>query len=130
MPARSVFEYAVLRVVPRVERGEFINVGVVLFCRTRGFLEARIRLDHARLAVLAPDLDVPAVEEQLGYVALVCRGGPAAGPIGELPPHERFRWLTAPRSTVLQPSPVHSGVSDDPAAALERLFAASVPDAV
>lgn len=127
MPARSVFEYAAIRVVPHVERGECVNVGVVLFCRTRRFLEARIRLDRARLRVLAPDLDLAAVEELLAFIPLVCRGGAAAGPIGALPLHERFRWLTAPRSTVVQPSPVHTGLCDDPAAALERLFAALVP---
>ncbi|MFO7170758.1 MAG: DUF3037 domain-containing protein [Chloroflexota bacterium] len=127
MRARSVFEYAVIRVVPRVEREEFVNVGVVLFCRSQRFLEARIRLDRARLLALAPELDLPAVEQQLEYIPLVCRGGAEAGPIGELPPHERFRWLTAPRSTVVQPSAVHSGLCDDPRAALERLLEASVP---
>lgn len=127
MPARSVFEYAAIRVVPRVERGEFVNVGVVLFCRTRRFLEARVRLEPARLRALAPDVDLAAVEELLGYIPLVCRGGKAAGPIGALPPHERFRWLTAPRSTVVQPSPVHSGMCDDPLLAIERLFAALAP---
>ena len=127
MRARSVFEYAVIRVVPRVEREEFVNVGVVLFCRSQRFLEARIRLDRARLLALAPELDLPAVEQQLEYIPLVCRGGAEAGPIGELPPHERFRWLTAPRSTVVQPSAVHSGLCDDPRAALERLPEASVP---
>ncbi|MEN9938271.1 MAG: hypothetical protein RLZZ387_4850 [Chloroflexota bacterium] len=127
MPAQSVFEYAVIRVVPRVERGEFVNVGVVLFSRTQRFLEARIRVDRARLLALAPDLDLEALEEQLAYIPLICRGGRGAGPIGELPPHERFRWLTAPRSTVVQPSPVHSGVCEDPLLALERLLVAMVP---
>jgi hypothetical protein len=126
MLARSVFEYAVIRVVPRVEREEFLNAGVVLFCRTKRFLAARVWLDAPRLLALAPEIDVAAVEEQLGYIPLVCRGGVEAGPIGELPPQERFRWLTAPRSTVLQPSPVHSGLSEDPQAALDRLFATTV----
>lgn len=126
MRAHSVFEYAVIRVVPRVERGEFVNVGVVLFSRTQRFLAARIALDQARLLALSPDIDVAAVEEQLGYISRVCQGGAGAGPIGELPPQERFRWLTAPRSTIIQPSPVHSGVSHDLQAALERLFVTSV----
>jgi hypothetical protein len=127
MPARSAFEYAVLRIVPRVERGEFINVGVVLLCRTRRFLDARVRLDRARLAAFAPDVDPEAVAVQLDGVPLVCAGGANAGPIGELPHYERFRWLTAPRSTVLQPSPVHCGLCEDPKRELERIFAQMVP---
>jgi hypothetical protein len=126
MPAQSVFEYAVIRIVPRVERGECINAGVVLLCRSRRFLEARIHLEPARLLALAPDVDVDAVLAQLASIPLVCRGGPEAGPIGALPVQERFRWLTAPRSTIIQPSPVHSGMSDDPRAALEHLFATMV----
>ena len=126
MRARSVFEYAVIRVVPRVEREEFVNAGVVLLCRGRRFLEARIRLDRARLLALAPDLDLASVEEQLANIPVVCRGGAEAGALGELPQYERFRWLTAPRSTIIQPSPVHSGLCDDPQAALERLMAATV----
>lgn len=122
MPARSAFEYAVIRVVPRVERGEFLNVGVLLLCRQRRFLDARLQLDPARLAAFAPGLDLEALAEQLGYIPLVCAGGPAAGPIGALPQYERFRWLTAPRSSVVQPSPVHVGLCDDPAATLERVF--------
>jgi hypothetical protein len=121
MPARSAYEYAVIRLVPRVERGEYINVGVVLFCRTRRFLDARISLAPERLAILAPDVDLDAVAEHLNRIPLICSGGADAGPIGELPPHERFRWLTAPRSTILQPSPVHAGLCADPAVALERL---------
>ncbi|HZG67091.1 MAG TPA: DUF3037 domain-containing protein [Herpetosiphonaceae bacterium] len=122
MPTRSVFEYAVIRVVPLVERGEFINAGVVLMCRSRRFLDARIELDTARLASLAPGVDVDAIAEQLDYVARACRGGAGAGPIGELPLYERFRWVTAPRSTIVQPSPVHSGLCDDPRTTLERLL--------
>jgi hypothetical protein len=122
MPTRSVFEYAVIRVVPLVERGEFINAGVVLMCRSRRFLDARIELDTARLASLAPGADVDAIAEQLDYVARACRGGVDAGPIGELPLYERFRWVTAPRSTIVQPSPVHSGLCDDPRTTLERLL--------
>jgi hypothetical protein len=127
MPAPHVFEYAAIRVVPRVERGEYINAGVVVFCRTRRFLEARIRLDAARLRALAPEIDTALVDELLGYISLVCAGGAAAGPIGALPPHERFRWLAAPRSTVIQPAPVHSGLCDDPRVVLERLLEALVP---
>jgi Protein of unknown function (DUF3037) len=126
MPAREVFEYAIIRIVPRVEREEFINAGVVLFCRTRQFLDARIALDTQRLAALAPYLDMAAVQEQLGHIPLVCLGGAAAGPIGLLPLAERFRWLVAPRSTVVQPSPVHAGLCDDPQAELERLLATMV----
>lgn len=123
MPARSVFEYAVVRVVPRVEREEFVNVGVVLFCRTRRFLGASLRLDPPRLAAFAPDLDLAAVEGQLAHFALVCGGGAQAGPIGELPQQERFRWLTAPRSTLIQPSPVHCGLCSDPRGELARVVA-------
>jgi hypothetical protein len=126
MPARQVFEYAIIRIVPRVEREEFINAGVVLFCRSRRFLDARIALDPARLAALAPQLDLATVQEQLGHIPLVCAGGAAAGPLGALPQAERFRWLVAPRSTIVQPSPVHAGLSDDPQAELERLLATMV----
>jgi hypothetical protein len=122
MPARSVFEYAVLRLVPRVERGEFLNVGVVLFCRQQRFLDARIQLVPERVSVFAKILDFEVVAEQLAHVPLVCVGGKHAGPIGELPAHERFRWLTAPRSTIVQPSPVHSGLCDDAERALEQIF--------
>ena len=120
MPEHA-FEYALIRVVPRVERGECLNVGVVLLCRQLRFLEARIVLDKGRLAFFAPDLDLEAVAEQLDLIPLVCAGGRQAGPIGELPLYERFRWLTAPRSTVIQPSPVHVGLCTDPRTALERI---------
>ncbi|HMQ32930.1 MAG TPA: DUF3037 domain-containing protein [Chloroflexaceae bacterium] len=121
----TAFEYALIRVVPRVERGEFVNVGAVLLCRQRRFLEARLSLEGGRrelLLAMAPGLDVEAVAEQLGLIPLVCAGGRGSGPIGELPLYERFRWLTAPRSTVIQPSPVHVGLCDDPRAALERIY--------
>ena len=123
MPARDAFEYALIRLVPRVEREEFINVGVVLFCRTRRFLDARVALDRQRIAAVAPELDLAAVQEQLDHIPLVCMGGGAAGPIGLLPQPARFRWLVAPRSTVVQPSPVHCGLCDDPQEMLERLAA-------
>jgi hypothetical protein len=120
MPAPS-FDYAVVRVVPRVEREEFINAGVILFCRTCPFLGARIALDRERLAALAPWIDLTEVEDQLALIPLICRGDPAGGPIAELPVHERFHWLVAPRSTVIQISPVHTGVGEDPEAALDHL---------
>jgi hypothetical protein len=121
--ARHPYAYAVLRVVPRVERGECLNAGVVLFCRPKRFLGCRIHLDRARLAALAPGGDSEPIERLLARVPLVCAGGEAAGPIGRLPPSERFHWLVAPASTVVQPGPVHAGLTDDPAATLERLFA-------
>lgn len=121
MPA-SAFEYALIRVVPRVERGEFVNAGALLLCRQRRFLAARLLLNRAALAAMAPALDLDAVAEQLELIPRVCAGGRAAGPIGELPLYERFRWLTAPRSTVIQTSPVHVGLCDDPAAALAGIF--------
>ena len=122
MPVPSSYDYAILRVVPRVERGEFVNVGAILFCRTRRYLAARVHLDRQRLAALWPDLDIRDVEERLAMIQLVCAGGPAAGPIGELPQADRFHWLVSPRSTVVQTSPVHSGLCDDPAEALERVL--------
>jgi len=115
------FEYAVIRVVPRVEREEFVNAGVILFCRPRRFLEARIELDEGRLARFAPWADLEDVRAHLAAIPLVCRGGTEAGPIGELSLAERFHWLVAPRSTVIQPSPVHGGLTDDPARELGRL---------
>src|SRR5687767_4810659 len=114
MPTLSSFDYAVVRVVPRVEREEQINAGVILFCRTQAFLGARVGLDHARLVGLAPDLDVDEVEQHLAVIPLICHGDPSGGPIAELPTWERFHWLVAPRSTVVQISPVHSGLCEDP----------------
>jgi len=123
MPERECFEAAVLRVVPRVEREEFINVGVVLFCKARRFLAARIALDRARLAALAPGLvDLDEVQQHLDHIRLVCDGAAAAGPIGELTQAERFHWLVAPRSTIIQVSAAHSGLSDDPAQTLDHLM--------
>lgn len=126
MPALASFDYAVVRVVPRVEREEFVNAGVILFCRTRRFLEARIELNQARLRALAPAIDLLEVEERLALIPRICRGGPTAGPLGALSQAERFHWLVAPRSTVIQTSPVHSGICDDPLAELERLMATMV----
>ncbi len=126
MPMRSAFEYAIIRVVPRVERGEFINVGVVLFCRGRRYLNAKVEFNRSRMLALAPDLDLPFVETQLSWIPLVCTGGAAGGPIGLLPQPERFRWLAAPRSTIVQPSPVHCGTCVEPAEALNQLMASMV----
>ena len=126
MPAPAPFDYAVLRVVPRVEREEFMNVGVVLHAPTRAFLGCELALDRARLAVLAPELPAAALAELDAHLAgwrSVCGGEAAAGPIARLSPSERFHWLVAPRSTMLQTSAVHGGITDDPAAALRRLFA-------
>jgi hypothetical protein len=116
------FEYAVLRVVPRVERGEYMNAGVVLYCREARFLDARVHLDPERLRAFAPDLDHDAVMKHLEAAKKVCAGGPEAGEIGALPMGQRFGWLAAPRSTVVQPSPVHTGLTEDPKEALEHLM--------
>jgi hypothetical protein len=122
MRATNSFDYAVVRVVPRVERGEFLNAGVIVFCRPRRFLAARIELDRARLAALAPWLDLDEVELHLAVFPRVAAGGPEGGPIGLLPLADRFHWLVAPRSAMIQTSPVHVGVSDDPATALQELM--------
>ncbi len=116
------FDYAVVRVVPRVDREEFLNAGVLLYCLGRGFLGAAVELDEARLRALAPDVDVGLVRSHLEALPLICAGGAGAGPIGLLPQKERWHWLVAPRSTILQTSPVHSGLCEDPAAALEQLM--------
>ena len=118
--------YAIIRVVPRVERGECINAGVILFVRQRRFLEARIELDLDRLRALAPAADLVLIERHLGTFPAICAGAPEAGPLAELPQSERFHWLTAPRSTVIQTSPVHVGCTSDPPAELERLLDAFV----
>ena len=122
MPATLSFDYAVLRVVPRVEREEFVNAGVILFCLARDFLEARVEIDRARVLALFPGTDLALVEEHLLAVPRICAGGEGSGPIGKLSRRERFHWLVAPRSTVLQISPVHSGLCDDPLRALEHLM--------
>jgi hypothetical protein len=122
MRERNSFDYALVRVVPRVERGEFLNAGVILFCSTQAFLEAKIELDHVRLKALAPQLDIPVVESYLEAIPKICAGGGDAGSIGSLPQRARFHWLVSPRSTVIQTSPVHSGVHHDLNAALDSLF--------
>jgi Protein of unknown function (DUF3037) len=120
--AQCSYSYAVVRVVPRVEREEFVNAGVVLFCEARDFLGARIDLDRARLLAFAPEVDVALVERHLAVVPRICEGGAGAGPIGALSPRERWHWLVAPRSTILQMSPAHGGVCDAPEAEIERLM--------
>jgi hypothetical protein len=121
-PATRPFAYALLRVVPRVERGERINVGLVLFCRQLDFLDLATQVDHARLAALAPGLDADAVHRRIAAIAGVARGETAAGPIARLSQSERFGWIVAPSSTIIQPSRVHTGLTDDPGATLARLF--------
>ena len=120
--ASQPFQYAIIRVVPRVERGECLNAGVVLLCRSRRFLAARVGLDITRLEALAPGIDPATIEEHLAAIERVAAGDPEAGPIARLGQGERFHWLVAPSSTVIQPSEVHTGLSDDPAAELNHLF--------
>ncbi|HEY7984946.1 MAG TPA: DUF3037 domain-containing protein [Ktedonobacterales bacterium] len=126
MPARKSFDYAIIRVVPLVERGEFINAGAILFCRAAGVLVARVALDRARLAALAPWLALDEIQEHLDAIPLICAGVAEAGPIARLSQSERFHWLVAPRSTVIQTSPVHSGMTANPAAALDHILATLV----
>ena len=122
MPADYTYDYAIVRVVPRVERGERINVGVILSCVDADFLECRIDVDPPRLLALDPALDLDAIERALATIPAVCAGGEAAGPIGQMPSRARFRWLVSPRSTVIQMSSVHTGRTTDPAATLDRLL--------
>ncbi|WP_149179811.1 DUF3037 domain-containing protein [Streptomyces sp. TRM49041] len=122
MSERDVFEYALLRVVPRVDRGECFNAGVVVYCRARSFVAARTHLDENKLAALDPRADVTGVRAALRAVEGVCRGGEDAGQAGSEDAGRRFRWLIAPRSTVVQPGPVHTGLTTDPEAEVERLL--------
>lgn len=126
MPAEYTYDYAIVRVVPRVERGERINAGVILSCADLQFLEARIELDESRLLMLDPTVDLELMRRNLATIPAVCRGGEEGGPIGALPQRGRFRWLVSPRSTMIQPSPVHTGRTNDPAAALEDLMESMV----
>jgi hypothetical protein len=119
---RCKYDYAVIRVVPRVEREEFVNVGVIVSCPALSFLEARIELDERRVLALDPAVDMQAIREHLATIPLICAGGAPAGPIGQLPMRERFHWLTAVRSTIIQTSPVHTGQLEDPGAAISRLL--------
>lgn len=121
MATETTYDYAIIRVVPRVERGEQMNVGVIVSAVDAEYLEARIDDDLSRLLVLDPTLDLDAVCAALTTIPAVCAGGPGAGPLGDLPARGRFRWLVSPRSTVVQMSPVHTG-RGDARAALERLY--------
>jgi hypothetical protein len=119
---RSPYQYAVIRVVPRVERGECLNAGVVLLCRSKAFIGARTELDERRLAALAPDTDPATVRPHLAAIERVASGDSSGGPMASLSVPERFHWLVSPASTIIQPSEVHTGLTDDPAAELEHLF--------
>lgn len=121
MPERHTFDYAVVRVVPHVEREEFLNVGVILLSQSADFLKALFHVNTERLSVLAPELDFKEIQNHLEAIRLICEGGPDAGPIGRLPRRARFDWLVAPRSTIIQTSPVHTGLCPDPHKALEQL---------
>ena len=122
MSAEHTYDYAILRVVPRVDRGEAVNVGVILSCPERQFLEARIQVDEARLLTLDPTVDLPTVTETLKAIVAICRGDAETGPLGEMPQRNRFHFLVNPRSTIIQPSPTHTGRTLDPAATLDTLM--------
>ncbi|MFD4263004.1 DUF3037 domain-containing protein [Streptomyces sp. NPDC058534] len=122
MSDRHVFEYALVRVVPRVERGECVNAGVLVYCRAKSYVGAHTHLDEARLLALDPGVDLPGVRAALRAVEGVCTGGDAAGQAAQDDPGRRFRWLIAPRSTIVQPGPVHTGLTVDPAAEGQRLL--------
>ena len=122
MHDHCTYDYAIIRVVPKVERGEFLNVGVIVSCPVVDYLEARIAVDESRLLALDPGLDLPSIREHLATFPAICTGGERAGPIGRLSQRERFHWLVAPRSTIIQTSPVHTGSCRDPAALLEHLL--------
>jgi hypothetical protein len=122
MPDLYPFDYAIIRVVPRVEREEFINAGVIVYSPTRQYLKAKIRLDTARLAALAPALDAAMIMKHLEAIPVLCEGGAGAGPIGQLPLRARFHWLVAPRSTIIQTSAVHTGLCEDGDKMLEHLL--------
>jgi hypothetical protein len=124
MPAS--FDYAVLRVVPRVERQEFLNVGVIVFCRERRFLAAKVAVDETRLLSVWPGLDIEVIRKHTDAIVRICAGDASAGPIASLSQSERFHWLTSPRSTMMQTSPVHTGICQETEALLERLYAQMV----
>ena len=126
MYALTSFDYAVVRVVPRVEREEFVNAGVIVFCLERQFLEARVSIEELRLRALWPRLDIDLVRQHLEAIPKICAGDLSAGPIARLTQRERFHWLVAPRSTIIQVSPVHSGLCEEPAREMEQLFRSSV----
>lgn len=122
MPERSSYDYAVIRVVPLVERGECINVGVILFCRQRAFLGVLTHLDEARLLALAPDIDLDVVRAQLDLISQISAGNREVGSLAHMSLSERFHWLVSPRSTIIQVSPVHGGLCSDPETALKHLL--------
>jgi len=126
VPDKFRYDYAVVRVVPKVDREEFINAGVIVSCPELSFLEARIKLDESRLLALDPNIDLDLVRKHLDSIPKICRGGDDTGSIGQLPQRQRFHWLVAPRSTIIQTSPVHTGRCGDPATALEHLVAKMV----
>lgn len=126
MPARATYDYAVIRVVPRVERGEFINAGVLVSCPGAKLLACGIDLDEQRLRALDPSADVDAIRMHLASIERICLGGLGSGPIGELPVRSRFHWLTAPRSSIIQMSPVHTGRTDNAAGIIEHLLSKMV----
>lgn len=122
MPKRHSFDYAIVRVVPRVDRAEFINAGAILYCRTQRFLAARLALDKDRLLALAPALDQDEVLRNVDVISAICVGAPDSGPIGALSLAERWHWLTSPRSTVVQLSPAHCGLCTDATVALDEIM--------
>jgi hypothetical protein len=126
VPDLCTYDYAIIRVVPKVEREEFVNVGVIVSCPAKGFLEARIELDEQRLKALDATLDIESMRPHLASIIAICAGGAQAGPIGQLSQRERFHWLTAPRSTTIQTSPVHTGHTTNPVSVLEHLLESSV----
>jgi hypothetical protein len=119
---KALYEYAVIRVLPRVDREEFLNVGVLLYCQPQNFLRAACSVNEARLKAFAADLRPEVLKEHMASIERICSGGDGAGPIGRLSIGERFRWLTAPRSTVVQTSPVHTGLTNDPEETLQDLM--------
>lgn len=126
MPERCTYDYTTVRLVPKVEREEFINVGVIVSCPARAFLEARIELDERRVLAFAPALDIEVLRAHLETIPLVCAGGERAGVLGQLSQRQRFYWLIAPRSTVIQMSPAHSGLCESPTTAIEHLLGTMV----
>ncbi|WP_373534063.1 DUF3037 domain-containing protein [Microcoleus sp.] len=122
MPARFLYDYAIIRVVPKVDREEFINVGAIVSCGTKKFLEARIEIDEERLRAIDSTLDMELIRNHLAVIPVICGGGPESGAIGQLPHRERFHWLVAPRSTIVQTSRVHTGLCENLPGAIEHLL--------
>jgi hypothetical protein len=122
MPENNLFEYAVLRVVPKVEREEFLNVGIIFFCQSRKYLQMLYSLDEKRLTNFSQEVDLEELKARLDSFEKICKGGKEGGSIGELPAAQRFRWLTAAKSTILQTSPVHPGLCENPDEAVKRLY--------